>query len=204
MATVTKTAPIFVSPSPQAPVLVANGASSPLVKLDLKDSVSAKLIIRIGRRVATALSRAATCQVRPTDNDTLNLPIKQRDVITQTATAAATLVATTAVAINDTKVTVGNVAGFAIGDTICLHNESTPSERFELAEVIRIASPDLFVNEPFRIAHPIGDRVTNLAEVREVLIVPPMDIYSVRLHNESGQALVYSVDLIKDPGETIT
>jgi hypothetical protein len=124
------------------------------------------------------------------------------DVISQTATAQSTTVST-ASAIGDSTVVLTAIGTFAIGDTICLHSDDTNANRVEFARIINIATNTITVERPFRTAHSVGDRVTNLADVRQVYI-PGGDIYEIRCINTSGQSIVFAVDGVADPGETIT
>jgi len=204
MATVTKTAPTFSII--ESPVVIASGSVGTNRTLDLKTSIGAWLYIRMGRRLGTALTRAAYVLVRRSDNDTLVLPAQTFDVISQTATAQSTTVST-ASAIGDQTVVLAAIGTFAIGDTICLHSEGgtgayTP-DRVEFARIINIATNTITVERPFRTAHSIGDRVTNLADVRQVYI-PGGDIYEIRCINTSGQSIVFAVDAVTDNGDTIT
>jgi hypothetical protein len=200
MATVTKTAPTFSII--EAPVVVASGSVGTNRTLDLKTSIGAWLYIRMGRRLGTALTRAAYVLVRRSDNDTLVLPAQTFDVISQTATAQSTTVST-ASAIGDSTVVLAAIGTFAIGDTICLHSDDTNANRVEFARIINIATNTITVERPFRTAHSVGDRVTNLADVRQVYI-PGGDIYEIRCINTSGQAIVFAVDAVTDNGDTIT
>jgi hypothetical protein len=203
MATVTKTAPTFSVI--ESPVVIASGSVGTNRTLDLKTSIGAWLYIRMGRRVGTALNRVAYVLVRRSGNDTLVLPMQTFDVISQTATAQSTTVST-ASAIGDSTVVLTAIGTFAIGDTICLHSEGTGAytpDRVEFARITNIATNTITVERPFRTAHSVGDRVTNLADVRQVYI-PGGDIYEIRCINTSGQSIVFAVDGVADPGETIT
>jgi hypothetical protein len=203
MATVTKTAPTFSVI--ESPVVIASGSVGTNQTLDLKTKIGAWLYIRMGRRLGTALTRAAYVLVRRSDNDTLVLPAQTFDVISQTATAQSTTVST-ASAIGDQAVVLASIGTFAIGDTICLHSEGTGAytpDRVEFARIINIATNTITVERPLRTAHSIGDRVTNLADVRQVYI-PGGDIYEIRCINTSGQPIVFAVDAATDGGETIT
>ncbi len=200
MAVVTKTAPTFSQI--EAPVVIASGSVGTNRTLDLKTKIGAWLYIRMGRRLGTALNRAAYVLVRRSDNDTLVLPAQTFDVVSQIATAQSTTVST-ASAIGDQTVVLAAIGTFAIGDTICLHSDDTNANRVEFARIINIASTTITVERPFRTAHSIGDRVTNLADVRQVYI-PGGDIYEIRCINTSGQSIVFAVDAMIDEGETIT
>jgi hypothetical protein len=199
-AVVTKTTPTFSVI--ESPVVIASGSVGTNRPLDLKTSIGAWLYIRMGRRLGTALNRAAYVLVRRSGNDTLALPMQTFDVISQTATAQSTTVST-ASAIGDSTVVLTAIGTFAIGDTICLHSDDTNANRVEFARIINIATNTITVERPFRTAHSVGDRVTNLADVRQVYI-PGGDIYEIRCINTSGQSIVFAVDGVADPGETIT
>jgi hypothetical protein len=200
MATVTKTAPTFSQI--EAPVVIASGSVGTLRTLDLKTKMGAWLYIRMGRRVGTALTRPAYVSVRRSDNDTLVLPVLAFDVQSQIAAAQSTTVATASI-ISDQTVILTAIGFFAIGDTICLHSDDTNASRVEFARIINIASTTITVERPFRTAHSLTDRVTNLADVRQVYI-PGGDIYEIRCINTSGQSIVFAVDAMIDEGETIT
>jgi hypothetical protein len=199
-AVVTKTAPTFSVI--ESPVVIASGSVGTNRTLDLKTSIGAWLYIRMGRRLGTALNRAAYVLVRRSGNDTLVLPMQTFDVISQIAAAQSTTVSTAA-AIGDQTVVLAAIGTFAIGDTICLHSDDTNANRVEFARIINIASTTITVERPFRTAHSGGDRVTNLADVRQVYI-PGGDIYEIRCINTSGQSIVFAVDAVTDNGDTIT
>lgn len=200
MATVTKTAPTFSII--ESPVVIASGSVGTNRTLDLKTKIGAWLYIRMGRRLGTALTRAAYVLVRRSDDDTLVLPAQTFDVTSQIGAVQSTTVST-ASAIGDSAVVLTAIGTFAIGDTICLHSDDTSANRVEFARITNIATNTITVERPFRTAHSIGDRVTNLADVRQVYI-PGGDIYEIRCINTSGQAIVFAVDAVTDNGDTIT
>jgi hypothetical protein len=203
---VTPTAPvptIIQAPVVLAPNIAVSGAT---ITLDLRTRVSAWMCVRMGRRVATALGRAAYVAIRRTHNGTLVVPAQTFDVVSQTATAISTTVATASV-VGASTLALASGTGFVIGDTICLHSEGvnayTP-DRVEFNRIIAIPTANsITVERPFRSEHNVGDRVTNLADVRSYPI-PGGDIYEITCINNSGQAMVFAVDALEMPGDTIT
>lgn len=200
MASITKTTPTFSQV--EAPVVIASGSLGTLRTLDLKTKMGAWFYVRMGRRVATALTRAAYVAVRRSDNDTLVLPIQTYDVISQTAAAqSSTLSAATNV--GDGTITLASATGFAIGDTICLHSDDTNANRVEFARIVAIATNTLTLERNLRVAHNSADRVTSLADVRGFYI-PGGEHYEIRCINNSGQSIVFAIDAVIDEGDTIT
>ena len=197
---VTPTAPVVTAI--QAPVVIASGSLGTLATLDLKTRIGAWLYVRMGRRVGTALTRAAYVSIRRTDDNSIVFPAQTFDVVSQTATAQSTTVGT-ASAVGDGTVILASATGFAIGDTICLHSDDTNASRVEFARIVNIATNTITVERNFRSAHSVGDRVTSLADVRQ-LYIPGGDIYEIRAINNSGQAMVFAVDALEMPGDTIT
>lgn len=200
MALVTRTSPTFAQV--EAPIVIASGSLGTLRTLDLKTKDGAWLYVRMGRRVATALTRAAYVAIRRSDNDTIVLPIQTYDVISQTAAAQSnTLSAGTS--IGDGSITLTSATGFAIGDTICLHSDDTNANRVEFARVTNIATNTLTLERNLRVAHNSADRVTSLADVRAIY-VPGGEHYEIRCINTSGQSIVFAIDQVTEEGDTIT
>lgn len=199
MATVTPTSPTFTAV--EAAVVVASGSAGTLRTLDLKTKFGAWLLVRIGRRAATALTRSGYVSVRRSDNDAVVLPNTNRDCVSQTAAAQSNTVASGGSSGSDT-VTLTSATGFAVGDTICLHSDDTSANRVEFARVVSISSNTLTVERNFRTSHNANDRVTSLADVFEVWL-PGGDIYEIRCINNSGQALVFVVDAIEYASDTV-
>jgi len=206
MATVTKTSPTFVQV--EAPVVLATATlgtlrnSSNVAELDLRTKYGAWIYVRMGRRVATALNRSAYVSIRRTDNETLVLPLQTYDVVSQIAAAQSnTLSAGTS--IGDGSITLTSATGFAIGDSICLHSDDTNANRVEFARIVNIATNTLTLERNLRVAHNSGDRVTSLADVRQIWI-PGGEQYEIRCINNSGQSIVFAVDMVVDNGDTIT
>jgi hypothetical protein len=197
---VTPTAP--VPNTIQTPVVIASGSLGTLVTLDLKTRVGAWLYVRMGRRVGTALTRAAYVSIRRTDDNSVVFPAQTFDVVSQIAAAQSTTVGT-ASAVGNGTVVLASATGFAIGDTICLHSDDTNANRVEFARIVNIATNTITVERNFRSAHDVGDRVTSLADVRQ-LYIPGGDVYEIRAINNSGQAMVFAVDALEIPGDTIT
>jgi hypothetical protein len=200
MGTITKTTPTYSQI--EAPVVIASGSLGTLRTLDLRTKFGAWLYVRMGRRVATALTRAAYVAIRRTDNDTLVLPNQMFDQISQTIAAQSnTLSAGTS--IGDGTITLTSATGFAVGDTICLHSDDSNANRVEFARVVSISSNTLTLERNLLVAHNSADRVTSLADVTAIWL-PGNERYEVRCINNSGQAVVFAIDAVTDEGETFT
>jgi hypothetical protein len=198
--TVTRTSPTFSQI--EAPVVLASGVMGTLRSLDLKTKFGAWVYVRIGRRAATALTRAAYVAIRRTSDNSLVLPIQQFDAVSQSGAAISNTLASAA-AINDETITLTSAASFAVGDTICMHSDDSAANRVEFARIVAISGNVLTLERGVRIAHNSGDRVTTMADAFPVYI-PGGDIYGIRCINNSGQALVFAVDAAIDESETIT
>lgn len=201
MALVTRTSPTFAQV--EAPIVIASGSLGTLRTLDLKTKAGAWLYVRMGRRVATALTRAAYVQIRRTDNDTLTLPIQTYDVISQTAAAASTTLSA-GQSIGDGTITLTSSTGFAVGDTVCLHSDDTNAQRVEFVRLVENTTGTTWrLERNLRVAHNSADRVTNLADVRAIY-VPGGEHYEIRCMNNSGQSIVFAIDQVTEEGDTIT
>ena len=201
MALVTRTSPTFAQV--EAPVVLATGSVGTLRTLDLKTKAGAWFYVRMGRRVATALTRAAYVQIRRTDNDTLTLPIQTYDVISQTAAAASTTLSA-GQSIGDGTITLTSSTGFAVGDTVCLHSDDTNAQRVEFVRLVENTTGTTWrLERNLRVAHTSTDRVTNLADVRAIY-VPGGEHYEIRCMNNSGQSIVFAIDQVTEEGDTIT
>jgi hypothetical protein len=200
MALITKTNPTYTQV--EAPVVIASGSLGTLRTLNLKTKFGAWLYVRMGRRVATALTRSAYVAIRRTDNDSLVLPNQMFDAISQTAVAQSnTLSANTAV--GDGTCVLTSATGFAIGDTICLHSDDTNAQRVEFARIVNIATNTLTLERNMLVAHTSADRVTSLADVQSIWL-PGNETYEIRCINNSGQSMVFAIDCVTDEGETFT
>lgn len=200
MALITKTNPTYTQI--EAPVVIASGSLGTLRTLNLKTKFGAWLYVRMGRRVATALTRSAYVSIRRTDNDSLVLPNQMFDAISQTAVAQSnTLSANTAV--GDGTCVLTSATGFAIGDTICLHSDDTNAQRVEFARIVSIATNTLTLERNMLVAHTSADRVTSLADVQSIWL-PGNETYEIRCINNSGQSMVFAIDCVTDEGETFT
>jgi|688.fasta_scaffold15194_3 hypothetical protein len=199
MATIKPLTPTFSQV--EAPVVIGSGSLGTLRTLDLKLKRGAWLYIRVGRRVATLLTRPGYVMVRRTDNDALVHPFTAYDFVTQIAAAQSnTLSAGTS--IGDGSITLTSATGFAIGDTICLHSDDTNANRVEFARVTNIATNTLTLERNLRVAHNNLDRVTSLADCYSVWL-PGGDHYEIRCVNTSGQSLVFAIDAVTDEGDEI-
>ena len=200
MALITKTNPTYTQV--EAPVVIASGSLGTLRTLNLKTKFGAWLYVRMGRRVATALTRSAYVAIRRTDNDSLVLPNQMFDAISQTAVAQSnTLSANTAV--GDGTCVLTSATGFAIGETICLHSDDTNAQRVEFARIVNIATNTLTLERNMLVAHTSADRVTSLADVQSIWL-PGNETYEIRCINNSGQSMVFAIDCVTDEGETFT
>jgi hypothetical protein len=200
MALITKTNPTYTQV--EAPVVIASGSLGTLRTLNLKTKFGAWLYVRMGRRVATALTRSAYVAIRRTDNDSLVLPNQMFDAISQTAVAQSnTLSANTAV--GDGTCVLTSATGFAVGDTICLHSDDTNAQRVEFARIVSIATNTLTLERNMLVAHTSADRVTSVADVQSIWL-PGNETYEIRCINNSGQSMVFAIDCVTDEGETFT
>ena len=198
MALVTKTLPTFTQI--EAPVILATGSQGTVRTLDLCEKYGAVILSRMGRRVVTALTRAAFISIRRTHGNTLVSNAQTYDIQSQTAAVVAPTVSSGGASGTNT-VTVSSVTGLTVGDTICLH--SAAAERVEFARIFSIAGLVLTVEKNFRVSHNATDIVTNLADDRQMFI-PGGDIYEITCHNNSGQSILFEVYATTDNGDTIT
>ena len=200
MALITKTNPTYTQV--EAPVVIASGSLGTLRTLNLKTKFGAWLYVRMGRRVATALTRSAYVAIRRTDNDALVLPNQMFDAISQTAAAGNTTLSANS-AVGDGTCVLTSASGFAIGDTICMHSDDANAQRVEFARIVNISSTTLTLERNMLVAHTSGDRVTTLADVQSIWL-PGNETYEIRCINNSGVALVFAIDCVTDEGETFT
>ncbi len=198
MGTITKTTPTYSQI--EAPVVIASGSLGTLRTLNLRTKFGAWLYVRIGRRGATSLTRAAYVAIRRTDNETLVLPVQIYDAISQTATAQSNTLSAAA-SIGDGTITLTSATGFAVGDTICLHSDDTNANRVEFARIVSISSNTLTLERNLLAAHNSADRVTSLADVQQIWL-PGNEHYEIRCINNSGQSMVFAIDAAIDEGET--
>ena len=200
MALITKTNPTYTQV--EAPVVIASGSLGTLRTLNLKTKFGAWLYVRMGRRVATALTRSAYVAIRRTDNDALVLPNQMFDAISQTAAAGNTTLSANS-AVGDGTCVLTSASGFAIGDTICMHSDDANAQRVDFARIVNISSTTLTLERNMLVAHTSGDRVTTLADVQSIWL-PGNETYEIRCINNSGVALVFAIDCVTDEGETFT
>ena len=190
MGTITKTTPTYSAI--ESPVVIASGSLGTLRTLDLRTKFGAWLYVRMGRRTG----------IRRTDNDTLVFPNQMFDAISQTATAQNNTLSAAA-SIGDGTITLTSAAGFAVGDTICLHSDDSNANRVEFARIVSIATNTLTLERNLLVAHNSADRVTSLADVQSIWL-PGNERYEIRCINNSGQAMVFAIDAVTDEGETFT
>lgn len=198
MPVITRTTSTF--PVVEAPVIIASGSLGTLRTLDLRTKDGATLLVRMGRRAATALSLSAYVAIRRSDNNTTIIPDTRYDVPSQIAACNATTL-NGATTIGATTITVASATGYAVGQVICISDSGAAAVEF--ARVFSITGSTLTLERPLRVAHANGDAVTNLADVVEVNL-PAGDIYEIRCCNNSGQPIVFAVDAICDEGATVT
>lgn len=198
--TITPTAPTFSSI--ESPVVLATATIGTVRTLDLTTKWGAWVLVRMGRRVATALTRSAYVAIRKSSNSTLVIPNVTRDCISQTGTAQSNTVSSGGTS-GSNSVTLTSATGFAIGDTICLHSDDTNANRVEFARITNISSNTLTVEANFKTTHNANDRVTSLADCFEVWIAGG-DIYEITCVNSSGYSIVYAVDAITYASDTAT
>jgi hypothetical protein len=198
MGTITKTTPTYSQI--EAPVVIASGSLGTLRTLNLRTKFGAWLYVRMGRRGATSLTRAAYVAIRRTDNETLVFPVQIYDAISQTATAQSNTLSAAA-SIGDGTITLTSATGFAVGDTLCLHSDDTNANRVEFARIVSISSNTLTLERNLLAAHNSGDRVTSLADVQQIWL-PGNEHYEIRCINNSGQSIVFAIDAAIDEGET--
>lgn len=203
-ATTVPTTPTFLSPAPIPPVVLASGDTlGTRYTLDLRTSRGAWLFPRIGRRVATALTRSAWVICRRTDNDGLVHSSTMNDIETiSSTTAAASQTVSSGGASGTNTVTLSAGTGFAVGDQICLHSDNTLAERVEFARVLSVSGAVIGVDRAFRVSHNSGDRVTNLATVASPMFLTGGDQWEIYAANNSGQSLVFHCEGLVLPGDT--
>lgn len=204
-ATTAPTTPTYLSPAPIPPVVLASGDTlGTRYTLDLRTSRGAWLFPRIGRRVATALTRSAWIICRRTDNDGLVHSSTMNDIETfASTTAGATGTVSSGGAINTNTVTLTGVTGtFNPGDQICLHRDNTSAERLEFARILSVSGSTIAVDRAFRITHEATDRVTNLATVASPMFLTGGDQWEIYAANNSGQSLVFHCEGLVIPGDT--
>lgn len=192
MATITPTTPSFLSPDPVPVAVLTAGTIGTAYSLDLRGKWGAWLYARIGRRVATALTRSAYVAVRTTDDTLIIHPGTAYDRPSGVAAAASTTVASGGASGANTVV-LTSASSFAVGDTICLHSDDSSANRVEFARIVSISSNTLTVERNFLVSHSAADRVTTQADVFDRLWLPGGDQYSILPVNNSGQDLVFHV-----------
>lgn len=198
---VTKTTPTFAAV--EAAVYLATAALGTLRTLDLTNKAGAWVTVQIGRRVVTALTRSALVSIRRTQNNAIIIPATPYDVISQTAVCVAPTVATNNRVIGDVDLIVSSATSLAVGDIVCFTDTATTVVRYEMNRIFSISGTTITMERPFRVAHNIGDIMTNLSDVQTVWL-PGGDIYEIRCLNNSGYGLVFAVDALVDSGDTIT
>jgi hypothetical protein len=198
MGTITPTTP--TTSQILAPVVITTGNVGTRTTLDLTTKRCAYLLGRIGRRVATALTRPGYIAIRKTRNAGFVFPNTRYDMYNQIAVAISNTVASGG-ASGTATVTLTSATSFAVGDFICLHSDDANANRVEFARIVSISSNTLTVEFNFATSHNAADRVTTMSENYEI-VIPGGDIYEIRAVNNSGQDLVFALDAIIDPGDT--
>lgn len=174
--------------------VVADQTVGSVNTLDLSKKDGATILVRIGRRVTTALTRAAYVAIRNSDNQTITFPNQQYDSVQSSATTAA--IASTlngAVSANATSIVVNNATGFAVGDAICISQSGGTAISFN--RIARISGTTFFLEQPLERVHNNADDVVTLAHVQRISL-PGGDVYRIFHVNNSSQAVVVAVDAI--------
>jgi hypothetical protein len=191
MSTVTSpTSPTFSIPIPAASF--ATGVNpGVLATLDLTTKFGAFLTCRIGRNVATALTRAGYIAVRRTINNTVQVPSTTYDFVSSIAAVNATTLNGAASITTKTAVLTTNT-GFATGQTVCLNASGS---RIEFAQVLDLTTSTITIDQStgWVITHNSGDTITWGADVGTFWI-PGGDIWTIAPNNNSGQTLIMGVD----------
>lgn len=205
MATSTPTAPTFstlISATSYAT------ATTPYtrVTLDLTTKDRAVLIGRIGRNVATALTRPARIAIRRTDNNSMIHPADTYDMVSTTAAVTATTVSSGGAAAAQT-VTLASGTGFTAGSTTAAPDDccaQLAGARCEFFKVLDVTGAVVTIDNTagFKVSHNASDVVTNGANIFSVTI-PGGDIWEFIPLNNSGQTVIMSLDAIVYNGDTI-
>lgn len=203
MAVIIPTAPTFSDV--EAAIVLATATQGTRRTLDLTTKLGAWLLVRIGRRVLTALTNPGRVIVRATSNDTVIHPSPVLDRVTDTVLAVAPTL-TSGTAIGDMTIPVSSITGLSStgGDVLCLHSDDTAGSRVEFVDTDLASGSTVTLRSPLKLAHSSGDRVTNKADVFPPLWLPGGDIYAIRCLNQSGFSLVFEVKAIVLPGYTST
>lgn len=183
-----------------APVVVVNNGQGTRYTLDLTTKRGAWVYGRIGRRVATALTRSGYIAIRPTQNSTLQLPNTRFDLVSSIAAAISTTL-NGAASSGSSSATLTSGTSFAIGDTICIHSDDSSANRVEFLRIALISTNTINGEFNLSVSHNNADRVTTQADVF-VSWLPGGDVYEIRAENFSGQDLVFALDVAVDNGDT--
>lgn len=199
MAVATPTAPTFTSII--AAAMFATAATpGTTVQLDLTTKYGAWVYGRIGRQSATALTRAARVNIRPTDNNTILHPAQAYDLVSSIAAVNATTISAST-SVGATSCLLTTSTGFLDNQTICF----ATSGRLEFAYSTDMTTSTLTFDRStgLRIAHTNGDTITNGSDVFPRVWLPGGDIYEFTPVNNSGQTVVIAVDAAVYASDTI-
>ena len=193
--TFTPTAPTFSSPVAATAYATAT-APNTTVTLDLTTKFGAWLHCRVGRAVATALTRSAYVAIRRTFNSssTNRMPATTYDFISSIAAVNATTVSSGGAAAATTMVLTSGT-GFAAQQICFTCHSSTDAARAEWFSIDNLTTATITIDDSngFLITHNSSDIVTNGADVGSVWI-PGGDVWSITPINNSGQAVIMAVD----------
>lgn len=185
------------------PVVVTSGSRGTRTTLDLTTKRGAWLHGFIGRRAATALTRAGIIAIRPTQNSTQPLPGPRFDMVSTIAAVFSTTL-NGAVSANATSYVLTSATSFVVGDILCLHSDDTSANRVEFSRVHSISSNTITPEFDVAVAHNSADRVTTGADAFTNVWLPGGDVYEIRPLNNSGQDLLFALYAAVDNGDTST
>jgi hypothetical protein len=163
-----------------------------MLTLDLTVKQYAYLYCRIGRNVATALTRAAYISIRRQMNTTLNgFPANPYDFISSTAAVNATTVSSGGAAAATTMV-LASGTGFAAQQICCAQLAAARCEFFGIDDLTS-ATITIDRGSGFLVTHNASDVVTNGADCGAILL-PGGAVYEITPINNSGQTVVMAID----------
>ncbi len=199
--TITPTVPTFQSQIAVA-AFATGAAPGTKTTLDLTTKKGAILYCRIGRAVATALTRAAYIAIRRTVNNTVVNPANNYDFISSITAVNATTVSSGGASAS-TSMVLGAGTGFAAGQIGFSCLSATDATRAEWFQITDLATATITVDRAFRVSHSASDIVTWGADVG-VVPLPGGDVWDITPVNNSGQAVIMAVDAAVFPSDTVT
>lgn len=203
MSVTNPTSPTFSTPI-AATAFATASAPGTTVTLDLTAKFGAWLYCRIGRAVATALTRSAYIAIRRQCNNTIIHPANNYDFISSTAAVNATTVSSGGASAATTMV-LASGTGYAAQQTVFTCHSSTDATRAEWFQIDDLSTATITIDRStgFRTSHSASDIVTNGADVATIWI-PGGDIWEITPINNSGQALIMAVDAAVYASDTTT